>query len=86
MWNLFVFTAYLPTRLLEGEPPLFLPLSLLLAQLARQSTRCLTMSAPKKAATLETLHFDNQALERLPVDKETKNYVRTVRLFWSSVC
>ena len=61
-------------------------LSLLLAQLARQSTRCLTMSAPKKAATLETLHFDNQALERLPVDKETKNYVRTVRLFWSSVC
>ena len=29
-------------------------------------------------ATLETLKFVNRALERLPIDKEEKNYVRTV--------
>ena len=29
--------------------------------------------------TLETLNFDNRVLKSLPLDREEKNYVRTVQ-------
>ena len=32
----------------------------------------------RKMCTLETLNFDNQCLQRLPIDPEVQNYVRTV--------
>lgn len=34
-----------------------------------------------KMATLESLHFDNLALRSLPLDQETENLVRQVRLY-----
>ncbi|CAN7983530.1 unnamed protein product [Ixodes hexagonus] len=51
------------------------------AALVRASSRiafsCLSLSF--SMTTFETLKFDNLALRRLPVDTESRNYVRTVR-------
>ncbi|KAM7284912.1 protein adenylyltransferase SelO, mitochondrial [Ixodes scapularis] len=48
------------------------------AALVRASSR-IALSLSFNMTTFETLKFDNLALRRLPIDTESRNYVRTVR-------